>query len=555
MKHIIFTIIILSSLFSSAQYSSTGGFSNITGDFIGYGITSDLSGNILICGIGGPELVFPTIDGQLSLTCSDAYDGVVCKLNPNGECLWAASFGSISNNSEWANSIVADDEENVYVAGNFIGLVDFDPSENETILNGGTGDGYLVKLNSNGELIWVKTISGSGVDRAHCVTISQNGEILVSGIMGTNGYIGDPSHPMLAGETGTFIASFDSDGNVNWHKSLITTGSSNIVSITSDGDSNIYGTGLFSSTMDLDPSEGEFILEEIGGQDGCFFKLDSEGNFIWGGQFSSGGQDWGYDIAVNENNEAFIVGVFQDEATISNGTNDYTVSAPTGSRALLLKLTVNGDVAWAYPVEGDASTRGQCVEIDANGDIWFGGFFNGTSDFDPSNELFNYTSQGSTDAFVLQLNTDGDFLNAFQLGGELGQQFRSIFCTTENELLLTGVTHGDTDFDISQNADVQTVSDKSAFYLKIISNTQFVEDVFRNTEKIFYPNLIGYSDKSIRLNASGTFSLYNSSGARIAEYGWRRKGTTIYIDEPSGLYFIRMNSFNQEITERLVIQD
>lgn len=553
MKYFAFLFFILNSFISIGQYTSTGGLSNVLGEFVGYGITTDLSGNMLICGIGGTQLDFPGSDGQILLTCEDDTDGIVCKLDPNGMCLWAASFGSNTNNSEWANSIVTDNQENVYVAGSFIGSCDFDPSENETIINGGTGDGYLIKLNANGELLWERTISGSGVDRAQSVTISPNGEILVSGIMGSNGYIGDPSHPMLPGETGTFIASFDDNGNVNWHKSLVTTGSSNIVALACDASGNIYGTGLFSNTMDLDPSEEDFILDELSSQDGCFFKLDPSGNFIWGGQFSSTGQDWGYDIVVNENNEAFVVGVFQDDMTISNGTNDVSVSSTTGASALLMKLTSDGEVAWAYPIEGEASTRGQCVELDANGNVWFGGFFNGYSDFDPSIQVSPYTSLGGMDAFVVELDSDGNFLNAFQFGGVLGQQFRCIYRNSQNELYLTGVTSGDCDFDITENTDIQNASEKSAFYLKIVSTIQSVEADVKDEKVLFYPNLLNENRKEIRLNVTGNFSLYNSSGMLIENFGWRVKGSAITLQLPSGIYYVKMNSTEGQRLEKLLV--
>ena len=86
---------------------------------------------------------------------SDAY---VCKYDSEGNYIWSWAFGSTS--SELWNTFVMDSLNNLYIAGNFYGAVDFDPGAGELISNAGSDTGgYIVKLNKDKSLVWLMTIN------------------------------------------------------------------------------------------------------------------------------------------------------------------------------------------------------------------------------------------------------------------------------------------------------------------------------------------------------------------------------------------------------------
>ena len=60
------------------------------------------------------------------------------------------------------------------VAGTFKGFMELAG----TSLSGGDGDGFLVKYDTNGTLIWARRMGGIHADRANGVAIDPDGNIL-----------------------------------------------------------------------------------------------------------------------------------------------------------------------------------------------------------------------------------------------------------------------------------------------------------------------------------------------------------------------------------------
>src|SRR5688572_15368244 len=68
---------------------------------------------------------------------------------------WHASMGS--NYADQARSIAVDASGNTYVAGIFSSTIDFDPGPGTTTVNCNGGyDFFVLKLDPNGNLLWVK---------------------------------------------------------------------------------------------------------------------------------------------------------------------------------------------------------------------------------------------------------------------------------------------------------------------------------------------------------------------------------------------------------------
>jgi arginine repressor len=144
-------------------------------------------------------------------------DIYVVKLDSAGNVVWAKTIGGSSY--DFANSITQSSDGGYVVAG-------------YTSSFGAGGDIYIVKLDSDGNVVWTKTIGGSSEDVARSIIRSSDGGYVVAGY--TGGY-------------DIYIVKLDSSWNVLWTKVIRGGHVANSIIQSSDGGyvvaSSIYGVG------------------------------------------------------------------------------------------------------------------------------------------------------------------------------------------------------------------------------------------------------------------------------------------------------------------------
>lgn len=75
-----------------------------------------------------------------------------------------------------------DNSGNTYIGGYFLDEVDFDPSAALNIIRSkGLGDAFVLKLDNQGNLIWVNVYGSVGEDRIFGVAFDKNGDLYVTG--------------------------------------------------------------------------------------------------------------------------------------------------------------------------------------------------------------------------------------------------------------------------------------------------------------------------------------------------------------------------------------
>ncbi|RLD52958.1 MAG: hypothetical protein DRJ05_16970, partial [Bacteroidetes bacterium] len=130
---------------------------------------------------------------------------------PNYE--WAKTFTGA--NYDYAKDMVVDKLGNVYIAGYFSSptlTIDNIVLENYSIHR----DGYIAKLNSNGDVLWAKVIGGIGDEEVSFIEIDTMNNIYISGTFGS-----EPIHIDTTTITNIylldiFVAKLNSSGDVLW---------------------------------------------------------------------------------------------------------------------------------------------------------------------------------------------------------------------------------------------------------------------------------------------------------------------------------------------------
>ncbi|HLG33517.1 MAG TPA: hypothetical protein VI757_01445, partial [Bacteroidia bacterium] len=106
-----------------------------------------------------------------------------------------------------------------------------------------------------------------------------------------------------------------------------------------------------------------------------------------------------------------------------NGTVDFDPGAGifnlTGGGTFISKLDSTGNFIWAKAIVGTTNYYGGSIAIDpaGSGNVYTTGDFVGTADFDPGAGIFNLTAAGGRDFFISKLDSSGNFVWAKAMGG------------------------------------------------------------------------------------------------------------------------------------------
>lgn len=385
----------------------------------GNSIFIDSNSNIYITGYYQDTADFnPSATEVFNMTSNGVYDVFVLKLDNNGNFIWAKSFGGTSVDMGLDIAVRAN---GVYVSGRYQGTIDLDPGANTSnVTSKGSLDAFLVKLDENGDFLWGHSFGGTSNERAESIGLDSLGNVIA--LFFYNGTVDfDPSastsNLTSAGGSDAAIAKFDTNGNFIWAKSMGGTSTEEPSKLVIDSNDNIITTGYFSSTADFDPSGAIANLTSTGSFSVFVSKLDEDGNYIWAKAIKSDVNCDAKGIAVDSNNDILVNGLFSGSSDFNPDNVATNIVTSNGSNDIFVtKLDGNGNFIWNITAGGTGNDLARGVIVNkTNDDVYTTGAFLDTVDFDPSGSVFNLTSAGLKDVFVLKLSTDTmsteDFVN------------------------------------------------------------------------------------------------------------------------------------------------
>lgn len=379
---------------------------------------TDDSGNSYSTGYFNGAANLNPLSSQIDLFTNGYSDAFVVKYDESGNYIWSFNVGG--GNGDYPTSITVENNEFVYIVGTFYGTADFDPSENEFLLNAiQGGDIFIAKYDTAGNFIWAKALNGSSSVYVQDIEVDNNGVLYITG-----GFYGnldfDPSaNTAIFESTGQsiYIAKYDSDGNYLWAKTLDGSSSNSTgFDLSLDSDDNIILTGRFSGTVDFDPFASNYNLTANAGSIHFFVaKYTNDGNFVWAFNGGSTSNTEGTSVAVDANNNIFVTGVFFGSVDFDPSANSSFLTA-TNYDIFLAKYNSSGEYQWAKKIGGSAwYSRGYKVIVDSLQNVVLTGYFEGGLNFDPSNSNFMLYAFNS-DGFLAKYTNNGAFEWAFQFG-------------------------------------------------------------------------------------------------------------------------------------------
>jgi len=324
-----------------------------------------------------------------------------------GKPAWSAAWGGFGTTVPRA--IAVDADGNAYVCGYFEGTIDFGgaaPKLGKRTASGPT-DGYLVKLDGKGALVWVQTFGGTHGDDAKGVAVRGDTVVVVGNFADTlklsdwSGKSSDWSHDAI-GSDDAFVAAFDRDGNPKWLWTLGGLGSDGMDTIATAPDGGWVIGGSFSDGFAVE--QLGLNVRSKGGTDAMLVKLAAGGDPEWIKSFGGTGDDTALHVAVDQRGNVYVQGLFHYEADWGGGP--LKTAGGSDADVVLAKYDLNGDHQWSKRFGNTFNDVPGGVAVDPSGHITMVGSFEqkGPISFGPGDE---HASNGEADVFIAHFTTDG----------------------------------------------------------------------------------------------------------------------------------------------------
>ncbi len=484
MKHILlFIFLSVSAYATSAQSASLVWAKQFGGPDAqqNTAVYQDPFGNFIFSGYFYGTVDFNPSSASNTLSSNGTKDAYVCKLDANGNYMWAVSFGGVGDDEAW--DVATDNFGNVIVVGSFTSAsFDADPGANTVTLTTVSyySSAFVIKLDANGTYQWSQAFTSPqsfSYVSAKAVHADSNGNITIGGQMNLTQFDAVDFNPGIGSNTlnenhhyfilkltpnGVYVNVIGLEGSYNYIP--------NFTDMIVDGESNVYFSGEFFSIIDFDPSPVDFEVNGNGYYVAFVCKLSGSGELQWVSTIQDAGNSiYTTSLLLDNNDNVYLTGTFKEVVDFNpdfTGTNEL-VGYTGYDNGYILKLNENGEYIYAKNMANGPGSTCRDVTIDDNYNLYVIGNFTGTADLNSNEgEVANYTVSGSDNVFVTKLNDEGEYVYSNTFGSAGIEEGRTIFFdTTTNSYLAIGSFTNSMDVDPNTGVANMTSAGNSDIFI------------------------------------------------------------------------------------------
>lgn len=237
---------------------------------------------------------------------------------------------------------------------------------------------------------------------------------------------------------------------------------------------DMYHTGYFQDTAHFTFGASPQMTISNGGSDVFIHKLSNQGYTIWVKSFGGPSVDIAHDIKIDTYGNIIVVGIYNGSIDIDPNAGTFMISDSGVGGTFILKLASSGDFIWAKSISGLNFVQGKSIEVDNLNNIYVGGSFKGTIDFDPGANNNSLTASNLNDGFILKLNENGEFIHCKQFECDQNLNLEDIEIRG-TDLFATGYYEGTADFDPSTTSTQNQTSSGTydAFVVKMDTSATY----------------------------------------------------------------------------------
>lgn len=244
--------------------------------------------------------------GNLAGDNAGSSDIILSSINPDGVIQWHLQFGGSGADISMASSLAGDGS--IYVAGYTNGNIDDQ-------LNQGADDGFITRLDSDGNRLWTRLIGYSGIDHIYGIFAASDGSVYATG-----------RQEKISDSADVFLTKYTSTGDHLWTQFLGSDGYEYGRSISETLDGKILLTGRTDGNFEGQISHGGF--------DAFVALFDASGNKLVSSLIGTAYDDAGNIILQGVNGSYYLAGMSGGDL------NGQTNADPGTYDALLTSFTI-----------------------------------------------------------------------------------------------------------------------------------------------------------------------------------------------------------------------